>query len=151
MGGVIVTFTSWRVIFWLQLGMSGLGLLLSLLFFPKIEGTSEKVSTAFKPTTLVTIISKFSPTDVLKQWVYPNVFLAVSVWDIYPLHLLESDMLMPQIKGLMLWTPGNYAIFDPDFRSCHIQLTVSFNDCPGIGSLLPRSRCRVPDRQSRRR
>nr|AZB53128.1 major facilitator superfamily transporter [Aspergillus terreus] len=75
-GGIIVTFTSWRVIFWLQLAMSGLGLVLSLLFFPKVEAPSEKASTASKPTTLVTIISKFSPTDVLKQWVYPNIFLA---------------------------------------------------------------------------
>nr|AAD34564.1 unknown [Aspergillus terreus] len=144
-GGVIVTFTSWRVIFWLQLGMSGLGLVLSLLFFPKIEGTSEKVSTAFKPTTLVSIISKFSPTDVLKQWVYPNVFLAVSAWEICPLHLLETKCSCRKQKdlccGLLAITQYSIltsarAIFNSRFHLTTALVSGLFYLAPGAGFLI---------------
>ena len=73
-GGIIVTFANWRIIFWLQVAMTGMGLTLSLLFIPSIN---EKKAT--NKRNLTSTLSMFNPLRILRQLVYPNVFLAVSV------------------------------------------------------------------------
>lgn len=74
-GGIIVTFAQWRIIYWLQFAMTLLGLILSLLFVPSIQ---EKNRSSSKPK-FCTVISMFNPLHIFRQFIYPNVFLAVSI------------------------------------------------------------------------
>ncbi|OJJ30637.1 hypothetical protein ASPWEDRAFT_121132 [Aspergillus wentii DTO 134E9] len=73
-GGLIVTFSQWRIIYWLQVAMAGFGLALSLIFVPDIE-QKEKQKVEVKRTPL-SILSMFNPIRIIKLWVYPNIFLA---------------------------------------------------------------------------
>ncbi|PWY82172.1 synaptic vesicle transporter [Aspergillus heteromorphus CBS 117.55] len=43
-GGIIVTFSSWRNIYWVQVAMSGFGLVMSLLFVPEIPSADAKAA-----------------------------------------------------------------------------------------------------------
>jgi MFS family permease len=40
-GGIIVTYTSWRVIFWIQVGLSAIDLALAVLFLPETSRITE--------------------------------------------------------------------------------------------------------------
>ncbi|RJE23400.1 Mfs transporter [Aspergillus sclerotialis] len=72
-GGIIVTFANWRIIFWLQVAMTGMGLILSLLFIPNINDSQKK---AANKRNLTSTLSMFNPLRILRQLIYPNVFLA---------------------------------------------------------------------------
>lgn len=73
-GGIIVTFAQWRIIYWLQFGMTLLGLILSLLFVPNLQAKSAKK----EPRNIAFILSMFNPLRIFRPFVYPNVFLCVS-------------------------------------------------------------------------
>ncbi|KAK1138933.1 hypothetical protein N8T08_001673 [Aspergillus melleus] len=85
-GGIIVTFASWRIIYWLQVAMTGFGLILSILFVPEIksqgkaESSDEKAdpgSEKPKPKhTVLSVICMFNPVHIVRLWVYPNILLA---------------------------------------------------------------------------
>lgn len=75
MAGVMVTYTSWRAILWLQAGMIGAGLVLSLLAIQYNEDDKGVWSTATFPEML----ALFNPIHVLKLMAYPNVSFAVSI------------------------------------------------------------------------
>lgn len=75
-GGIIVTFSDWRIIYWLQVAMTGVGLILSLLFIPDIEDPMK--AEPDKKRRLTNAISMFNPLRILRQFVYPNMFFAVS-------------------------------------------------------------------------
>ena len=92
MGGIIVTFASWRIIFWVQTGMAGLGLALSLLFVsssvkdpPKMiyrrKKDDEKLNWGFYRM----VLNMFNPLRIIRKFVYPNVFLTVRAYtpDVY--------------------------------------------------------------------
>lgn len=87
MGGIIVTFASWRIIFWVQTGMAGLGLALSLLFVsssvkdpPKMiyqrKKDDEKLNWGFYRM----VLNMFNPLRIIRKFVYPNVFLTVRAY-----------------------------------------------------------------------
>ncbi|OJJ47979.1 hypothetical protein ASPZODRAFT_141531 [Penicilliopsis zonata CBS 506.65] len=69
-GGIIVTFAHWRIIFWLQVGMTALGLSLSLLFVPTIQQSKTGKET---PSS---VLAMFNPMRILRQMIYPNVLFA---------------------------------------------------------------------------
>ncbi|KAJ9138399.1 Major facilitator superfamily domain, general substrate transporter [Pleurostoma richardsiae] len=76
-GGVIVTFSSWRVIYWVQVAMAGLGLVLSLLLVPDIPhklddgyDTKEEVI----PSTRK-YIEHFNPSRIFKQFLVRDIIL----------------------------------------------------------------------------
>lgn len=79
-GGIIVTFSQWRVIFWLQFGMALLGLVLSLLFVPNLEKEKE----IKESRTVSSVLKMFNPLHIFRPLIYPNIFLCVS-----PNHLRE--------------------------------------------------------------
>ena len=58
--------------------MTLLGLILSLLFVPSIQ-EKNRVIGSDQPLNLSTIMSMFNPLRIFRQFVYPNVFLAVSI------------------------------------------------------------------------
>lgn len=55
--------------------MTGIGLMLSVIFVPEITNPSP---TKAKPTLLSTL-STFNPLRILRQFIYPNIFFAVSL------------------------------------------------------------------------
>ncbi|KAJ4393320.1 hypothetical protein N0V93_002528 [Gnomoniopsis smithogilvyi] len=86
-GGLIVTYSDWRVIFWLQAAMAGLGLILSLIFVPTIHRRVDSDLSANCKTTqdrqpvhqsprLALSLAKFNPVRVLKQLNHPEILLA---------------------------------------------------------------------------
>jgi MFS family permease len=75
-GGIIVTFSQWRIIYWLQFGMTALGLVLSLLFVPTINNERE-MKTATRARTVRSVLSMFNPLRIFRPFIYPNVFLCV--------------------------------------------------------------------------
>lgn len=75
----MVTFAHWRIIFWVQVAMAGLGLVLSLLFVPEIEkreGEGEGKGKR-RPSSVREILAMFNPVRIFRQWLYPNVLLCV--------------------------------------------------------------------------
>ena len=81
-GGVIVTYTSWRAIYWVQVGKIAAGLIASVLFVPDIRQTSKHLSAIddekSQSLSLRDVRSLFNPLKILQPLVYPNVVLAVS-------------------------------------------------------------------------
>ena len=84
-GGVIVTFTKWQVIYWLQVGMVGFGLALSLFFVPDIkkvhENGQDKDNIVKKDNrgslSKLRILAKFNPRGIFRLLMYPNILFAV--------------------------------------------------------------------------
>jgi MFS family permease len=73
-GGIIVSFTTWRVIFWVQTGMVGMGLLLSFFFVPSIAQPHQTIE---KPSLKLWGKSQVEMLKVFTLLIYPNVFFAV--------------------------------------------------------------------------
>ena len=84
-GGVIVTFTRWQVIYWLQVGMVGFGLALSLLFVPdikKVHASGQDQYNTVKTEnggslSKLRILAKFNPRGIFRLLMYPNILFAV--------------------------------------------------------------------------
>jgi hypothetical protein len=82
-----VTFAKWRVIYWVQVGMVGFGLALSLLFIPDIKKASENgqdednIVEIDNRRSLSTpeILAKFDPRGIFRLLMYPNILFAVGV------------------------------------------------------------------------
>lgn len=77
-GGIIVTFAQWRIIYWLQFGMTLLGLILSLLFVPSVQEKNLVIGSG-QPWKISTVFKMFNPFRIFRQFIYPNVFIAVSI------------------------------------------------------------------------
>lgn len=119
--GVIVTFRSWRVIFWLQSALGGLATALVFLFFPetiphKTNGELAELSVLQKAQTLWHRISPFRVSILLFS--YPNLFFAglaagSLVWNQYSLLTPIRYVLNPRFhltspiqSGLFYIAPG---------------------------------------------
>ncbi|KAF0642659.1 hypothetical protein FPSE5266_05568 [Fusarium pseudograminearum] len=76
LGSVIATFTSWRVIFGVEAGMSLLGLILSLLFIPRSREVENPKLAEPRPRTRKEIVQAFNPMRVFSQYAYPKVIVA---------------------------------------------------------------------------
>ncbi|THW16254.1 MFS general substrate transporter [Aureobasidium pullulans] len=114
-GGIIVTFASWRSIFWVQTGMVGLGLFLSLLFVPSIAQPHQITE---KPSLKLWGKSQVEMLKVFTLLIYPNVFFAdlacgLLAWTQYsllaaPRHLINPrfNLTSPLVSGLFYIAPG---------------------------------------------
>lgn len=76
LGGIIVTYTSWRVIFWLQTGLSGLAALGALLILPetihhKKCDDLQGLSTKRKAAVLLRMVNPWRPLKLMVS--YPNL------------------------------------------------------------------------------
>ena len=119
-GGIIVTFTSWRVIFWLQTGLSGLAVLGTFTLLPEtihhkkvddLEGYSRRQ----KARVLWDMIN---PMRVLRLFIYPNLLItslasSAVVWNMYSLltpirYVLNPrfNLNTPLLSGLFYLAPG---------------------------------------------
>ncbi|PVH77046.1 MFS general substrate transporter [Cadophora sp. DSE1049] len=122
-GGVIVTYTTWRVIYWVQVGMITAGLIASVLFVPDIRQTSKHLPTTTddeksQSLSLQDVRSLFNPMKILQPLVYPNVILAdiaCGLLSTLQYGLLSSireiinprfHLTTPLISGLFYIAPG---------------------------------------------
>jgi MFS family permease len=111
--GIITTYTTWRLILWIQCGMLGFSLALSLLFL----GKGGKSATIKNPT-LSEVAYVYNPWRVLTLYRYPNVLLAdiaagLLSWSQYsllssPRHILEAqyNLESPLTSGLFYLSPA---------------------------------------------
>ncbi|KAF7595111.1 hypothetical protein BBP40_007315 [Aspergillus hancockii] len=122
-GGLIVTFSSWRNIYWLQVGMTGFGLALAIIFVPEIKQES-KVSPEDKgKTTVLSALRLFNPLRIFRQWIYPNIFF--------------SDLtcgLLATFQYSLLTSARS--IFNPRFHLTTALVSGLFYLAPGAGFLI---------------
>ncbi|KAJ6011381.1 hypothetical protein N7451_002793 [Penicillium sp. IBT 35674x] len=120
-GGVIVTFCSWRVVFWLQTALGGLGTLLVFFFFPETYPHLAKADPAQKTTKQKAkfLWHRVNPARVgVLLFTYPNLFFAglaagALVWNQYSLLTPIRYVLNPRFhltspieSGLFYIAPG---------------------------------------------
>lgn len=126
LGGVVITYTSWRVIFWVITGLSALSSVLIVFFLP--ETMPEQPKDTFKgqkPWQVVVTLAKLTnPWKVLRPLLfYPNLWISA---------LAVSAMIWNQYS---LLTPIRYVI-NPRFNlTTPIQSALFFLP-PGVGYLV---------------
>ncbi|KAL4731093.1 hypothetical protein ACLX1H_000053 [Fusarium chlamydosporum] len=76
LGSVIATYTSWRIIYAVEAGMSLLGLILSFLFIPRSSEVENPKLAEPRPRTRQEILQTINPMHVFRQFVYPKVIIA---------------------------------------------------------------------------
>jgi MFS family permease len=73
--GIMVQYTSWRNLLWLQVAMIGLSLVLAFFYIP--ASRLDKPGLAFNLKGWDAVL-QFSPLPTFKQMLYPNVSFTVS-------------------------------------------------------------------------
>ncbi|KAI9836238.1 MAG: hypothetical protein M1819_001575 [Sarea resinae] len=119
-GGTIITFRSWRVIFWLQTALGGLGTVLVFFLLPETihhRRCDEWTGLARKQKARE-VWRWTNPWRVLSLFKYPNVIAAgiasaALVWNMYSLltpirYVLNPrfDLDSPILSGLFYLAPG---------------------------------------------
>ncbi|KAH7326289.1 major facilitator superfamily domain-containing protein [Stachybotrys elegans] len=120
LGGIIVTYSSWRSIFWLQTALAGVALLGIFFLVPetahrkKIEDL-EHLSKVEKAKEIARLVN---PIRVLAWFRYPNLILVAAgssalVWNMYSLltpirYVLNPRFQLetPMLSGLFYLAPG---------------------------------------------
>ncbi|GKT46353.1 efflux pump rdc3 [Colletotrichum spaethianum] len=118
-GGVIVNFTSWRVIYGVQAGMAFLGLIMAFFFVPRASELAKHQIVEKTPVrSFGELAHAFNPMGVLRQYRYPNVLAANFACGLLGFNqygLLSSirrvinprfDLTSPLISGLFYLAPG---------------------------------------------
>lgn len=119
-GGIIVTYTSWRVIFWLQTGLSGLAALGTIFILPEtIHHRKADNLVGYSPKQKVSVLwGMINPTRVLRLYRYPNLIMAglassAVIWNMYSLltpirYVLNPrfNLTTPLQSGLFYLAPG---------------------------------------------
>ncbi|BCR92445.1 putative MFS transporter [Aspergillus chevalieri] len=125
MGGIIVTFASWRIIFWVQTAMAGFGLILSLLFVSNVRDPPTMIAKkkAGAKFGALDMVNMFNPLRIVRQMVYPNVFLAD----------LTCGFLATFQYALLT---SARALFNPRFHLTTALVSGLFYLAPGSGFLL---------------
>ena len=86
-GGIVVTYASWRTIYWMQTGMAGVGLAFALWVVRGIhdplgrgdQGQRSRNDSNTRTAFLGTLLSRFNPLGPLRFLLLPNILLAVSI------------------------------------------------------------------------
>ena len=150
MGGIIVTFASWRIIFWVQTAMAGFGLILSLLF---VSGTQDppKMRNKGDQSDWLFVLNMFNPLRIIRQFVYPNIFLAVCFATLH-MECLGSTLLTNfDIKVPHLRFSGHFSVHHHHLCTLPFQPPIPPHHSPGQRSLLPRPGLRLlPGQRGRR-
>lgn len=121
-GGVIVTFHSWRVIFWVQAALGGLATVLLLCFLPETIPRTKLGTLQEIPNTTgraVKMLSWMSPWRVVVLlFSYPNLLItglasSALIWNMYSIltairYVLNPrfDLTSPIQSGLFYIAPG---------------------------------------------
>jgi multidrug resistance protein len=126
LGGIIVTFRSWRDIFWLQSALGGLGAILVIFFLPETipEKKIDELREFSRTERIGRILHWVSPLRVaILLFSYPNLILAG----------LASSALVFNMYSLL--TPVRY-VLNPRFHLTSPIQSGLFYIAPGCGYLL---------------
>ncbi|KAI1081092.1 MFS general substrate transporter [Whalleya microplaca] len=119
-GGVIVTYKSWRVIFWLQTALAGIAAIGSYFLLPETiyhKGADDLVGYSVKRKAKV-LAHMMNPWRVIRLWEYPNLLLtglatSALIWNMYSLLTPIRYVLNPRYNlttplqgGLFYLAPG---------------------------------------------
>ncbi|KAI9367400.1 major facilitator superfamily domain-containing protein [Aspergillus egyptiacus] len=120
--GVIVTLSHWRDIYWLQVAMAGLGSVLSIFAIPNIQSETkqlyEEMDATESTSLILSVLRRFNPTRVFKQFRLPQVFLsdltcgflAITQYGMITSirHIINPrfDLTTPLVSGLFYLAPG---------------------------------------------
>lgn len=139
-GGIIVTFQSWRVIFFLQTALAGVALIGAYFLLPETihrKKSDDLVGLTWKKKARV-LWSMTNPWRVIRLYKYPNlimVALASSslVWNMYSLLTPIRYVLNPRFNltspiqsGLFYLAPGCGYILGTFFGKSDSRNIVSF-------------------------
>ncbi|KAG9247382.1 major facilitator superfamily domain-containing protein [Calycina marina] len=119
-GGIIVTFKSWRVIFYLQAALAGAGLIGAFFFLPETIHQRKSDDLVGLPLRRKAAVMRqmCNPWRVVRLWRYPNLLMvALSssslVWNMYSLLTPIRYVLNPRFNlttpiqsGLFYLAPG---------------------------------------------
>ncbi|CAK5263960.1 unnamed protein product [Mycena citricolor] len=137
--GVIVTYRSWRVIFYLQTALGGLATILVLFFLP--ETIHSKRSAELRGLTGTEQAKKLlewtNPMRVVKLYKYPNLIIAVRFYALISPTSLELRYQAAGASSLVwnmysLLTPIRYVI-NPRFHLTTPIQSGLFYLAPGVG------------------
>ncbi|CAK7201290.1 hypothetical protein SEUCBS139899_003993 [Sporothrix eucalyptigena] len=120
LGGIIVTYKSWRVIFWLQAALSGTAFVGTLVLLPETIHHRKIDSLAGYPlrSKLRVLLPMINPMRVIRLFIYPNVIMAGGassslIWNMYALltpirYVLNPrfHLTTPMQSGLFYLAPG---------------------------------------------
>lgn len=120
-GGVIVTYTSWRVIFWV---LAGLGAFTSLLVFFFLDETIRisQVSQIKKETGARFVFVKYNPFKVVRAFKYTNL-------------ILGGFMSMSLLYNMYTLTTTIPSVVNPRFGLTSPVYGALFYLAPGLGYL----------------
>jgi len=119
-GGIIVTFKSWRVIFYLQTALAGIALMGAYFLLPETihhKKSDDLVGLPFKKKAAV-LWGMLNPWRVIRLYKYPNLIMVATassslVWNMYSLLTPIRYILNPRFKlttpiqsGLFYLAPG---------------------------------------------
>ncbi|KAL2209764.1 putative MFS transporter [Sarocladium strictum] len=121
--GIIITFTNWRVIYWVQTGMVCLGLVLSVLFIASLPSKNDECLRVYTPgctlgSCLLKLALIFDPRTTFRQFLVPRILLAHLVCGflaVTQFGLLASiryiitprfNLSTPLVAGLFYIAPG---------------------------------------------
>ncbi|SMR47856.1 unnamed protein product [Zymoseptoria tritici ST99CH_3D1] len=119
-GGAIVTYASWRDIFWLQTALAGAASLLCLFLLPEtiVHRRSKELEGLSRSGKAKVVWTWINPMRVVSLWLYPNLTIAglassCLVWNMYSLLTPIRYVLNPRFglepplqSGLFYIAPG---------------------------------------------
>ncbi|KAJ5314867.1 hypothetical protein N7476_005174 [Penicillium atrosanguineum] len=119
-GGITVTYTSWRAIYWVQTGLGSLGTIMLIFGLPETihRKRSDKLKGLSPKQKARKLCTWGNPLRVIAIFLYPNLFLvglasSALVWNMYSLltpigHILNPrfDLNTPLETGLLYLPPG---------------------------------------------
>lgn len=121
-GGIIVTYTSWRVIFWVLAGLGGLTFGLSFFFLQETIRVS-KAELIRAETGKRFVFVRYNPFRVLKAFRYLNL-------------LLSGVMSMSLIYNMCTLTTPIPSVVNPRFNLTSPLYSGLFYLAPGMGYLI---------------
>ena len=119
-GGIIVAFTRWRIIYWLQVGLAGLSLILSSFFIPNEKGKGR----TFQGSS--SRLAALNPINLLEPLVYPNIVITVShgllLFDKHQPSRYSTALYRSRMLHVAFWYSSNLL----SSHLSHISLTPDF-------------------------
>ncbi|CAK7567992.1 MAG: hypothetical protein SEPTF4163_005970 [Sporothrix epigloea] len=155
-GGIIVTYKSWRVIFWLQAALSGAAVLGTLVLLPETIHRRKIDSLEGYPLgkKLRVLWPMINPLRVVRLFIYPNLIMAGGassslVWNMYALltpirYVLNPrfHLTTPMQSGLFYLAPGCGYIVGTFFGGRYADYMVRRNIKKRDGVRVPEDRLR---------
>ncbi|KAF4913599.1 Efflux pump radE [Colletotrichum viniferum] len=107
-GGVIVSYTTWRIIYVVQGGMAFSGLALGYLFIPNTVGwDNQQAKGGSSDNYVMGALRMFSPLDVFRLFRNPNIIMAYAlIASVQRVINPRFNLTTPLISGLFYLAPG---------------------------------------------